>query len=130
MLNYKNYVNDTNRWTSVIKKDRDSIISLIKKQKPGVNSANPLDSDPWLSQREMTNQLLDMTSKENQFQKRIVFVFEDMDKFDQYLMVETQRIYEKYLTEQGLHFSRVLVFIKSNDLESSTNNHIIDIFFF
>lgn len=113
----KNYVNDTNRWTSLIKKDRNSILLLIKKQK--LCSANVADSqsldDPWLSQRELTNQLLDMTTKENQFQKRIVFVFDDILKFDQYLMIETQRIYDTYLTEQGLHFSRILVILLIKD---------------
>lgn len=83
-----------------------------------------VDSDPWLSQRELTNQLLDMTTKENQFQKRIIFVFDDITKFDHYLMVETQRIYEKYLTEQGLHFARILVILKRIMLESSSYNDI------
>lgn len=110
IINLKNYINDTNRWTSLIKRDRETILSLIKKQKTSDSTVErSLDSDPWLSQRELTNQLLDMTTKENQFQKRIIFVFDDLTKFDQYLMIETQRIYEKYLTEQGLHFARILV---------------------
>jgi hypothetical protein len=97
---------------------------LIKKQKPLASSDasaefRSSDNDPWLSQRELTNHLLDMTTNENQFQKRIIFVFDDILKFDQYLMVETQRIYETYLSEQGLHFSRILVTFLLFILESS-----------
>ena len=91
----------------MIKKERDLVLVLIKKSNSGVST----DNDPWLSKRDLNNQLLDMMSKENQFQKRIVFVFQDITKFDHYLLVETQRIYEKYCSEQGLHFSRIMVIV-------------------
>jgi hypothetical protein len=50
-----------------------------------------------------------MIEKENQFQKRMSFLFDEMIKFDQHIVSEMKRIFERFITEQSLHFNMTQV---------------------
>ena len=65
--------------------------------------------DPWLTKRQLSLKLNEMILKENQFQKRISFLFEDLVKLDQFIVSELQKIFDQFGSEQTKHFRLVQV---------------------
>ena len=103
-------MHDTCRWATQIKNDRDALLySIEKDQKVSSSSSNSNGTDPWLSHRLLLAQIQESLVKENQFQKRVLFLFEEMLKFDQFIGLEMTRIFDKFTTEQSLHFTLVQV---------------------
>lgn len=112
------YVQDTNTWANKIKKDRSQLLSAIDKQEKtktasstSSTASNSLTGgkDPWLSKRQIYFQIQDLTEKENQFQKRMCFLFDEVLKFDEHVVVELKRLFEKYSMEYGQYAQTVVV---------------------
>jgi hypothetical protein len=101
----KSYQSSTTKWVQQIKLDRDHLITSIEKQQPSGKPAGT--TDPWLNERLLTFQMQEMIDKENQFQKRIYFILQDMMKFDHFVICELKRIFEKYSLDQAVHSTAV-----------------------
>jgi thymidine kinase len=106
------YVQDTDTWANKIKKDRTHLLAAIEKQekaKRASNNGTQSSKDPWLSKRQISLEIQDLTDKENQFQKRMCFLFDEVLKFDEHIVVELKRLFEKYSMEQQLYAQTVVV---------------------
>lgn len=103
------YIQDTNGWANRIKKDRNQLLKAIDKQEITKQTVQKQSSDPWLSKRQIQSQVQDLTEKENQFQKRMCFLFDEILKFDEYIVVELKRLFERYSSEQSRYSQTVVV---------------------
>jgi len=53
-------------------------------------------TDPWLSERALINQLEKMMKDENDYQNRMNSLFEDMERFDQFIINQLQSVFDEY----------------------------------
>ena len=93
---YQNWKTVSTQRTSTynVMQGHENYLVAIQKQNDSINPT--INSDPWLMERVLKQQLATMVESENSFQRNMSSIFDNMAHFDAYIIEELKRIFEEF----------------------------------
>ncbi|KAI8925876.1 hypothetical protein BC831DRAFT_458992, partial [Entophlyctis helioformis] len=142
----KMYVSQTSQWKATLSSDRSKTMSCIAAHernlvrrtnaiKPGSSSAQSgvmLDTDPWLTERVLHQQLAKMIDGENTFQQNMSDLVKDMSEFDAKIVVDLKQAMDDFArarvaqwTSMQTHMSSANALASFADPQSHFNAFVV-----